>query len=191
MELLISFFKYNIIFRGFKTFVFILKMTNNEYQELFKFRSLMYKRFLDGKISLLDFVHGSFNFLNQNKIRHIAKPTTREQVLVNYLFWQIHIERKVMIERDLIDHKLGSKDWLDQAIFMYIKRRDQMLRRLFFDLQEPIKEAYIIVDDVVEVVLNDGNIVYTTIESMSKIKVDIQNFKKTIQPKYIPALVIK
>jgi len=164
---------------------------NSEYQALFKFRAMRYKNFLDGKIGLNDFVHGSFNYLNQNKIRHIAKPTSREQLLVNYLFWQIHIERKVMMERDLIDQQLGSKECLEQAIYMYIKRRDQTLRRLFFDLQEPIKEAYIISDDIVEVVLNDGTIVYTTIDCLSKIKINIQNFKKTIQPKYIPALVIK
>lgn len=163
----------------------------SEYQGLFEYRTKRYKLFLDGKISLLDFVHGSFNYLNQNKIRHIAKPATREQILVNYLFWQIHIERKVMLERGLIDQSLGSKEMLEKAIFMYLKRRDQMIRRLFFDLQEPIKEAYIIFDDTVEVLLHDGTIVYTTIDSMSKIKVTVQNFKKTAQPKYIPALTIK
>lgn len=165
----------------------------NEYRELLEFRSTMYKRFLENKITLTDFVFGSFNFLNQKKIRHIPKPTCREHVLVNYLFWQIHIERKVILERRLIELKLGSQERLDNAIFMYVKRRDQMIRRLFFDLKEPMKDAYIVFNDTIEVVLNDGIIVYTTLDSLTKIKVDIDKlkFKKSAQPHYIPAICLK
>jgi hypothetical protein len=163
----------------------------SDYNLLFDFRKNLFKRVLDNKTTLLDFVYGSFNFLKQYKIKPVAHSETRDEILLTYLYWHIHVERKVMVERKLIDQDLGSKEELDKVLQMYIKRRDQALRRLFYDLQEPVKEAYLIFEDVVEVILNDGMIIYTTLESLSKVKIKVSQIKKTINPKYIQAIKLK
>lgn len=162
-----------------------------DFNNFINFRKQLYRRFMENKATLADLIHGSFNYIKQHKLKPVARPTNREDVLLNYFYWQIYIERKVMVEISLIDQGLGSKDKLAEVSFMYLKRRDQMIRRLFFDFKEPIKEAYIIHDDVVEIILNDGTILYSTHDSLSKVKIHITNIKKTVQPKYIPAIRLK
>lgn len=163
----------------------------NDYKILTEFRNSLFKRVVENKSVLLDFVYGSFNFLKQYKIKPVAHPNSREDVLLNYLYWQIHVERKVMMERNLISQGLGSKEQLDNVMLMYSKRRDQALRRLFYDLNEPVKDAYIVFEDVVEVILNDNIIVYSTYESLSKVRIKVSQMKKSANPKYLSAIKLK
>lgn len=161
------------------------------FQDLISKRRQLYQNLLDRKISLDDFVHGCFNYLKQNRLKPIVKAHRREDVLFNYFYWQIHIERKVVSERMLISQNLGSPERLDSVIFMYVKRRDQMVRRLFFELDENFMDAYIIFDDTVEIILKDGLNIYTTHESLEKIKAPITQIKKSQFQPYLPAISLK
>lgn len=163
----------------------------HDYFILLDFRQQLYKKLVTKKISLEDFVYGCYNFIKQKRLKPIVKAHKREDILFNYLYWQIHIEKKTINERMLIYQGLGSPERLESVNFMYVKRRDQMVRRLFFELDEKFVDAYLVFDDYVEIILNDGMNIYTTVESLSKIKTQITQIRKSQFLEYLPAITLK
>lgn len=162
--------------------------TKHPYEELNEFRSSKLRQLFDQRVSVSDFIHGSFNFLKQNKLKPIVKAHKRNDVLFNYMYWTIQIERRVEIERELIEYELGNVQLLLQASEVYAKRRDQMVRRLLWELEEEIKECYIIFDNIVEIVLKDGIILHCSKDCLYKVRVAVSQINESKIPYYLPAI---
>lgn len=160
------------------------------YLKLTSFRKDLFARMLAGKATAEEFANGSFQFLIQNKIRPIAKAHDLHSVLINYYYWLIMIERKLAMEKRLIDLGVGSETKFRELTDVYVKRRDQMVRRIVWELRTPIKEAYIVFGDTVELILDSGEIVYSTKESLDKVKFEVNNLGKSKNPYYLPILEI-
>lgn len=163
---------------------------SNEYSHLKKMRNESWTKVIDQKMTIDDFIHGSFNFLRQYRYKPIVKAHSKEAVLFNYFYWMIQIERKVFMERELIKINLGSEDLLNKVLFMYVKRRDQMVRRLIWELNIKVKESYLVFNDTVEIILEDGNIIYSSQENLEKINVSVSDISPSKNPYYVHLLKI-
>lgn len=160
------------------------------YYKILAFRQDLFKNMLSGKASSEDFANASFQFLIQNKIRPIAKAHDLYSVLVNYYYWLIQIERKLAVEKRLIQYGVGSELKFRELTEVYAKRRDQMVRRLVWELQQPVKSACIVFRDVVEIVLESGEVLYSSQESLSKVKIQVEDLGRSQIPYYLPILEI-
>lgn len=154
------------------------------YEELKQNREESWKRVLEGKLKVEDFIFASFNFLVQFRYKPVVKSHDRESILYNYIYWTIQIERKIMIEKKLVEYEVASQESLNKVLEMHIKRRDQMVRRLLWERKEPVAEMYLIFEDTVEIVLKTGEILYSTLESLNKIRIDVKEQKKSKQAYY-------
>lgn len=154
------------------------------YQDLKRLRDESWRKVLDQKLSLEDFVYTSFNFLRQQRYKPLVKAHDRESIMYNYFYWMVQIERKILMEKELIKMDLGSEDLLNKVLFMHIKRRDQMVRRILWERNEKIKDHYLIFDDTVEIVMESGEILYSSQENLEKIKIKVSDIKKSQNPEY-------
>lgn len=161
------------------------------YEDLVRYRKESWQRVLDKKLGLDDFVHASFNYLQQQRYKPFVKAHDREAILFNYLYWLIQIERKVLTEKMLFELGLGDIEIVMPVIFMHIKRRDQMVRRILSEKKEKIAKACIIFDDTVELKLESGEILYTSIENLEKIDIFVKDLGKSVQGYYTSLLKLK
>ena len=160
------------------------------YQKIVDFREELFNRMLAGKATAEDFANGSFQFILQNKIRPTAKAHDLFSVLTNYYYWLILIERKLAMERRLIEYGVGSESKFRELTDVYVKRRDQMVRRIVWELRIPVKEAYIVFGETVELVLDSGDILYSSKESLDKVKFEVNEMGRSKIPHYLSILEI-
>lgn len=161
------------------------------YSKIKKFRDELFEKLLSGKINIEDFANGCFQFILQNKIRPIAKAHDVHSILLNYYYWLIQIERKVAIERRLIEYGVGSVEKFKELAEVYVIRRDQMVRRLIWEHKAPVADAYVVFSDTVEIVFKGGEVVYSTKESLDKIKYYVEKMGLSKQQYYMPIINIK
>ena len=166
------------------------KSALENYKQIKEFRNDLFNKLLSKKITNEEFANASYMFLLQNKIRPTAKAHDHYAVLCNYYYWLILIERKAATERRLMSQGLGSEQTFRELTQLFSTRRDQMVRRLLWELNIPIKQAYVVFRDVVEIVLESGEILYSTSDSLSKIKININNIGLSKIPHYLPILDI-
>jgi hypothetical protein len=160
------------------------------YRKLLAHRQELFRNMAVGKASGEDFANSSFQFLLQNKIRPVAKAHDLYSVLLNYYYWLIQIERKLAVEKRLIEYGVGSVLKFRELTEVYLKRRDQMIRRIIWELKVPVKSAYIVFGDTVEIELERGDILYSSQESLGKVKFDVETLGKSKNPRYLPILEI-
>lgn len=165
-------------------------LPEENYQQILAFRQDLFNRMLGGKASAEDVANGSFQYLLQHKIRPIAKAHDLYSVLLNYYYWLIMIERKLAVERRLIQAGVGSESKFRELTEVYVKRRDQMVRRIVWELRTKVVEAYIVFGDTVELVLESGDVLYSTKESLDKVKFEVNHMGKSKIPYYLPLLDI-
>jgi len=164
-------------------------MTTKElYHNLKKIRDEAWQKVSENKLSLEDFVYISFSFLHQQRYKPLVKAHDRESIMYNYIYWSIQIERKILMEKELIKLSLGSEDLLNRVLFMSTKRRDQMVRRILWDRGEKIKDYYLVFKDTVEIVLESGEVLYSSQENLEKIKIKVEDIKRSKNPVYIQLL---
>lgn len=164
-------------------------MTPKElYNDLKKIRDEAWQKVSDNKLSLEDFVYTSFNFLRQQRYKPLVKAHDRESIMYNYIYWSIQIERKILMEKELIKLSLGSEDLLNKVLFMHTKRRDQMVRRILWERGEKVKDHYLVFKDTVEIVLESGEVLYSSQENLEKIKIKVEDIKRSKNPVYIQLL---
>lgn len=162
----------------------------NEYVHLKKMREESWTKVQDNKLSIDDFIHGSFNFLRQYRYKPIVKAHSLDAVMFNYYYWMIHLERKILMEKELMKMNLGSEDFLNKVMFMYIKRRDQMVRRLLWEMKVEFVDYYLIYKDIVEIRLKNGEFIYSSQENLEKIKMETKDIKPSKNPSYVDLLKI-
>lgn len=160
------------------------------YRKLVAHRHELFRNMLAGKATGEDFANSSFQFLIQNKIRPVAKAHDLYSILVNYYYWLIQIERKLAVEKRLIEYGVGSVLKFRELTEVYLKRRDQMVRRIVWELKEPVQSAYIVFGDTVEIVLESGDILYSSQESLGKVKFNVESMGKSKIPRYLHILEI-
>jgi len=154
------------------------------YNELIEYRRKTWKKVLSKKITVQDFILGSYNFLEQKTIRPLVRPMDKESILLNYYYWQIQIERKFLLEEELVKLDLGDPALFFNIISLYSKRRDQMIRRLLIDTDLKIKDAYFIFNSIIEIVLSDNQVIYASYENVDRLNRPVTNVKRSIDPIY-------
>ena len=167
------------------------KKTLQKLEEIRAYRRDLFDKLLAKKLTVEDFANSGFMFLQQNKIKPIAKAHDVASVLLNYYYWAMQIERKVAVERQLIKLGVGSWEKFQQLAEVYIKRRDQMVRRLIWELNHPVKDSYMVFDDTIELILESGECVFSTKESLDKIKFKVSKIKQSSIPYYMPILNLR
>lgn len=159
-----------------------------ESKELFnslkQLRKDTWQKVVENKLTLEDFVYASFNYLKQQRYKPIVKAHDRESIMFNYIFWTIQIERKILMEKELISMNLGNSDLLNNVLFIYSKRRDQMVRRILWERNEKVKDIYLIFSDTVEIILETGEILYSSQENLEKIKLEVKDIRRSKIPQY-------
>lgn len=167
------------------------KKTLQKLEELRAYRKDLFSKLLSKKLSLEDFANFGFMFLQQQKIKPIAKAHDPASVILNYYYWLIQIERKVAVERQLIKLGVGSWEKFQALAEVYIKRRDQMVRRLIWELEVPVKETYLVFEDTIEIMLESGEPLFSSKESLNKIKVRVAKIQGSSIPYYMPILNLR
>lgn len=158
---------------------------------ILKYRQDLFTQLLAKKINSEDFANSFFQFLLQKKIKPVAKAHDLHSLLLNYYYWLSQIERKVAIERRLIEWNAGSVEKLFDLIEVYSKRRDQMVRRLIWELDLPIKKFYLVFGDTAELQLEDGQLLYSSKESLEKVKINVDKMENSLLPYYLPLIDIR
>jgi hypothetical protein len=144
----------------------------------------------ENKISDEDFANSTFGFVVKHHIKPATKANNRNQVILNYLYWLTFIERKIVLEERLIEAGLGSLEQLNQAVKIYIKRRDKMIYRLIFELKEKPKLCYLISPNLVEIVLKDDVHLYASKSIIDEIGESVSETKSPIDPLYAKIFAI-
>jgi hypothetical protein len=159
------------------------------YSMILDFRKDLFLKLKEKKITYEDIANSSFHYLLQFKIKPLAKAHDIDSVLLNYFYWQIQVERRIAVERQLRDNGLGSEDTYRKNVDIYIKRRDQMVRRLIWELEVEIESIGLIFDNIVEIKIKPGIIIYSSRESLEKIRLSCNQFKKSLQREYLPLII--
>lgn len=163
---------------------------NDKVLKLLNFRENLFSRLKSKSINYYEVVAFSYQFIGQNKIRHIAKSHDFSSLYQNYLYWTILIERKIALERQLIKLNVGSLDILEQHLQVYIQRRDQMVKRLILDCNIEIIDKILVFDNIVELECKNGIFLYCSKEVLDKLKVSNIKIRNSKQPFYIPFINI-
>lgn len=150
----------------------------------------LFQKLLSKKLTSEEFAHSCFQFILQHKIRPVAKAHDMESIILNYYYWLILIERKVAIERRLIELGVGSVEKAAELTEIYIRRRDQMVRRLIWEHNQEIKDAYVIFGDTIELVTPEGEFFYSSKESLDKIKFFVEKIGISKISYYLPIMNI-
>lgn len=162
-------------------------MSRNAKEELAKiieYRRERWSMLLSGKITDEEYANGNFHFLAQNKIRPYPKPHEKDIIIVNYYYWLIQMERRIATERSLFKMNLGSKETLDRLLENCERRRDQMVRRLLWELEIPIRSAHIVYKNTAEIEI-DGYTLYASALALQKVKINIFKRRPSRLPKYM------
>lgn len=135
-------------------------MVNAEnYNKLIEYRMNKFEELEKGKINLLQFAERNFQFLRQNRLKPVPKAYDKKSLIYNYLYWMIYIERKISIEKQLIEAvkkkrlspEAAGRDRLNYLIRFYCKRRNQAVQRLIREVKLPVKKAILLFNDIVEI----------------------------------------
>jgi len=163
----------------------------NKLDLLLNARAESWQRVLEGKIKVEDFIFGSFNFLRQYRLNPDPKAHEKEAILFNYLYWHICIEKKFLIENELIKIGMGNDSFFNNVIELYSKRRDQMVRRYIQDKHDTIKEGYLVNPNLVEIITTNNTIFYCLPETAKKLKTPMISQKKSRNAYYLSLLTLK
>lgn len=166
------------------------KKTEEKLELIRAHRREQFEKLLQGKSNIEEFANSCFMFLIQNKVKPTPKAHDKSSIILNYYYWLIQIERKVAIERQLIKLQVGSWEHFQRLSEVYVKRRDQMVRRLVWELNLKPEDAYLVFDDTIEVIM-DSEVFYSTKESLDKVKLRIDKIKKSALPFYMPILNLR
>ena len=166
----------------------------NPEEKLKKFSLFRYHKLEElkaGKITPFDFSDFTYNYFYQHKQKHEAKANDVYSVVFNYYYWLTQIERRAMKERKLISMNLGSEETFHKLSEMFIKRRDQMVRRLLDRLNYDIEEAYLVFGTTVELKIKGLPFTfYCKKNNLEKSDIEVIKIKKSENPAYQPLLDI-
>lgn len=169
-------------------------MNNEDFIEVINFREQMLKDYILNKISAQSFANRSYSFFRQKRLKFIKKAHDLNSVIFNYYYWTARIERRIYIERELAEYGCSSSDKLDQIISIFIRRRNQMVRRLLYEFDDVITLEYakIVFEDLVEVKIKEQSLpFYCNKEVLDRIKIDILNIERSKLEIYLPFLNYK
>lgn len=165
--------------------------SNTLFQELLNFRVELFDQYEKNKISPEDFGNRSFNYLRQNRIKFVKKAHGLEDIVLNYHYWSSRIERGVSVERELERYGVASEELLNKKLFMLVKRRDQMVRRLLLECLEEVEVEYcnLVHEDLVEIKILEYKLpFYCGKEALDKIKFRVDQVKNSEFSYYLPFL---
>lgn len=169
------------------------KISSKEKLEKFSiFRQHQMELLKSGKISLFDFSDATFHYFYQNRQRNKPKANDVHSIVFNYFYWLTQIERRAAKERRLIAYDLGSVDTFFELSDVFIKRRDQMVRRLFDRLNYKLEDAYLVFGTTIEVKIKGlPFLFYCQKDSLSRSDIEVQKLGPSENPEYIPLLDIE
>lgn len=162
--------------------------------DIVDFRDELYINFLKGKVSMESFANRSYFYFKQLRLRHVKKAHDLESIVFNYLYWTANIERRVYLERELIKLESGSAERLNEIISNYIKRRNQMVRRILYEFDEfiEIESMKIVYEDLVELKFKQFKIpFYCNKEALDKIKINVTKIENSRFEEYLPFIIFK
>lgn len=169
-------------------------ITTENFNEIIQFRIHLLRDYQLKKISAQSFANRSYLFFRQKRLKFIKKAHDINSVIFNYYFWTARIERRVYIERELSEYGCSSAERLEQIISIFIRRRNQMVRRLLHEFDDVITIEYakIVFDDLVEVKIKEFALpFYCNKEVLDRIKIDVLNIEKSTYEHYLPFLNYK
>jgi hypothetical protein len=168
------------------------KIDKEAFQHLLEFRSELFTQFTTKRIQHVEFGYRTYFFFKQHHYKFIKKAHDVNSVLFNYYYWTSCIERRTTVERQLEKYQVASEERLAQICLTYVRRRNQMVRRLLYEFSELINIEYMSVvhGDLVEVKIKEfEHPIYCNKEVVDRLKISKILIKKSIQPYYLPFLV--
>ena len=155
------------------------------------FRNEKLIRLHEGKISHKDFSDATFNYFYQNKLKQSAKAHDVDAIIFNYFYWITQIERRAIKERVFIEKDLGSIENFYKITEMFVRRRDQMVRRLIEKLNLEVHDSYLVFGTTIEIIFKDlPYLFHCQKETLDKINLETTKIKKSKLEAYIPLLDI-
>jgi len=163
---------------------------NEDFDKIINFKIESYDLFLKGKIDPVEFGYKTYFFLRQNRMKPIKKPHDLQSIVFNYFYWLARIERNITAERVLAQYKVDSIDKLNEINFKYLRRTDQMVRRILYECSDEvnIETIKLVINDIVEIKFKEINFpFYVKKEVLERIKFDIpEDYEESIYRKYLP-----
>lgn len=162
--------------------------------DIVAFRDILYRDFLKGKVSPESFANRSYFYFKQLRLRHVKKAHDLESVVFNYLYWTANIERRIFLERELVKLESGSEDRLNAIISNYLKRRNQMVRRMLYEFEDllEIESIKIVFEDLVELKFKQFLIpFYCNKDALDRIKINVTKIENTAYELYLPFIIFK
>lgn len=176
-------------------------MINNEknketiqIKEVLDFRVALFREYRTGKIPAATFANRTYNHFSQYRMKFVKKAHDMASVIFNYLYWTSQIERRIYIERELASYGCADENQLEQLLSLFIKRRNQMFRRLLYEFsdQVTIEQAHIVVEDIVEIKLKEfDQPFYCNREVLDRLRINILRIGPSLQPYYLPFISYK
>jgi len=149
-------------------------------QKVIDYRSSLYSEMKKGRIDPTQFANMSYQYLQQHRMKSVPKAYDKISLIFNYLYWSISIERRIYVEREIIEGitkgllspNTSSKERLLSIIRYYKERRNRSIRRLIADAKLEIESATLIFDDVIELKFLDIPFnFYCSKEALDKLKI--------------------
>ena len=163
---------------------------NKELISILNLRKEIFNDYMKKKMSYNFVGNRTYMFIQQYKIQYVKKAYAVDDIVLNYFYWQAHIERRVAVERVLTDLEVHSIDRLNHVLFLYKRRRDQMVRRMFIEGNLEAEEMKLIGDDLVEIKFKGIDFpVFSSRSSLKKIKINVKFIKNTGNPCYLPFII--
>lgn len=168
------------------------KIDKDTFHHLINYRAELFNLFTTKRIQSVEFGYRTYFFFKQHHYKFIKKAHDINSVIFNYYFWTSCIERRTTVERQLEKYQVASEERLAQICFMYIRRRNQMVRRLLYEFDDQITVEYmhIVHGDLVEIKLKEfDHPIYCNKEVVDRLKMTEIPIKKSVHPYYLPFLV--
>ena len=136
------------------------KIDDYDFESFIYFKVFSFKEYQNNKISPIEFANRTYFFTRQNRgMKVVKKAHDIKSILFNYFYWTARIERHSIIERQLQKYGCASAEILNHILATYIRRRNQMIGRLFREFRDEIKirECKNIYEDIVELHIDYTN----------------------------------
>lgn len=163
---------------------------DEDYNKLLEFKKEQYELFLKNKVHPVDFGYKTYFFLRQNRLKAEKKPHDLKSIVYNYFYWMARIERNITAERELEKYGVHSIDKLNEINFKYVRRADQMVRRVLYECsdQVEIETIKLIIHNIVEIKFKNIDFpFYVSKEVLERIKIKVPNYySKSDFTKYLP-----
>ena len=163
---------------------------DEDFNKVLNFKIEQYNLFLKNKVHPVDFGYKTYFFLRQNRLKAEKKPHDLKSIVYNYFYWLSRIERNITAERELAKYGVESVDKLNEINFKYIRRTDQMVRRILYECSDQVKieSIKLIIHNIVEIKFREFDFpFYVSKEVLERIKVVVpENYSKSDYVKYLP-----